>query len=276
MTGWAVEVHAALDAQDDVAGWLVGRTGHAVEERDDGTIIGFAPSESAAHQLESELRSVFPSVSELVCRPLVPMDWSTRWREGLGPRRTGRLTVIPSWLLVPPDSDVIVALDPENAFGSGEHGSTRAALALLERLLVPGMRVIDLGSGSGILAIAAVKLGARHAFGIDIDSEAIPVARRNAERNHATPQTEFLEGDALVLASLCQPADLILSNILREPNVQLLPVIRAALTQDGIAIFSGMEESEAPLFRPELEQAGFRSLQELIDDGWWATAAVRQ
>jgi ribosomal protein L11 methyltransferase len=149
-------------------------------------------------------------------------------------------------------------------------------LGLLERLLVPGMRVIDLGSGSGILAIAAVKLGARHAFGIEIDPEAMPVALRNAERNLVEARVQFLEGDALVLAPLCGPADLILSNILREPNVQLLPMIGAALAPDGIAVFSGMEQSEAPLFRPELERAGFHPLAEAVDEGWWAIAAVRR
>ena len=82
-------------------------------------------------------------------------------------------------------------LDPETAFGSGEHGSTRAALTLLERHLVPGHRVLDLGSGSGILAIAAVKLGAAMAIGIENDAEANEVARRNAERNGVSPPSSF-------------------------------------------------------------------------------------
>jgi ribosomal protein L11 methyltransferase len=276
MTWWAVEVHAAPEAQEEVASWLVGHTGHAVEERDGRIIVGFAPSEYFARQLESELRSTFPSIIASGFHPVETVDWGTRWREGLGPRRTGRLTLLPSWIPAPADSDLIVALDPETAFGSGEHGSTRAALALLERLLVPGMRVIDLGSGSGILAIAAVKLGARHAFGIEIDPEAMPVALRNAERNLVEARVQFLEGDALVLAPLCGPADLILSNILREPNVQLLPMIGAALAPDGIAVFSGMEQPEAPLFRPELERAGFHPLAEAVDEGWWAIAAVRR
>ena len=78
---------------------------------------------------------------------------------------------------------VVVLMDPENAFGSGEHGSTRAALTLLEALLRPGDRVLDLGSGSGILAIAAARLGAGRAVGVEVDAEANTVAVRNAERN---------------------------------------------------------------------------------------------
>jgi ribosomal protein L11 methyltransferase len=146
---------------------------------------------------------------------------------------------------------------------------------LLGRLLWPGSRVIDLGSGSGILAIAAVKLGARRAIGIEIDPEAMPVALRNAERNGVAEQVKFLEGDAAALTALCAPAELILSNILRGPNVELLPVIGDALVPGGVAIFSGMEQTEAAHFLPELERAGFQPVDQATDEGWWATAAVR-
>jgi ribosomal protein L11 methyltransferase len=166
-------------------------------------------------------------------------------------------------------------LDPESAFGSGEHGSTRAALTLLERHLRPGDRVLDLGSGSGILAIAAAKLGAASAVGIENDAEANPVARRNAERNGVRAAVDFLEGDAGDLAPLLGPADLLLSNILRLVNTALLPAIVAALRPGGLAIFSGMEELEAPLFRPVLETAGLVLRDEVTDTGWWAVAAAR-
>ena len=129
------------------------------------------------------------------------MDWSVRWREGLGPRHFGRLTVVPSWIpQARTPSETTVVLDPETAFGSGEHGSTRAALRLLERQLRPGDRVLDLGSGSGILAVAAIKLGARRAIGIESDAEANAVARRNAARNGVAAQVEFLDGDRAATA----------------------------------------------------------------------------
>src|SRR5918998_6444283 len=168
-------------------------------------------------------------------------------RDGLSPRRFGRLTVVPSWLPEAASSDDhTVVLDPETAFGSGEHGSTRAALTLLEQLLQSGHRVLDLGSGSGILAIAAVKLGAARAIGIEIDPEANEVATRNAERNGVSGRVKFLEGDAGVLAPLAGPAEVILSNILRAANTALLPTIPGTLAAGGVAIFSGMERDEAP------------------------------
>jgi ribosomal protein L11 methyltransferase len=164
-------------------------------------------------------------------------------------------------------------LDPETAFGSGEHGSTRAALTLLSRLLRPGDRVIDLGSGSGLLAIAAIKLGAARAIGIEIDAEANEVAARNVARNGVSDRVEFLEGDAAVLAPLVGPADLLLSNILRAVNTALLPVITRAVRPGGIAIFSGMELPEAEEFRRILTAAGFQLVQETLDAGWWGVAA---
>jgi ribosomal protein L11 methyltransferase len=275
MTWWAIDVRPDPARREWTGAWLVARTGQAVEERDDGTLVTFAEDERTADALVAALAAECGARVETSRRALDPVDWTTRWREGLGARRFGRLTVVPSWLDQPPDGGATVRLDPETAFGSGEHGSTRAALALLERHLRPGDRVLDLGSGSGILALAAVKLGAARAIGIDNDAEANPVAWRNARRNAVDANLEFLEGDAGDLAPLLGPADLLLSNILRTVNTALLPAIVAALRPGGIAIFSGMERAEADLFRPMLAAAGLSAVDEVEDAGWWAVAAVR-
>ena len=270
MSWWAVEVETAPERREVIGAWLVARTGQAIEERSDGKLVTFAEDEPGAEELIAEL--LREHRVRAVRRPLENVDWSVRWRDGIEPRRFGRLTVTPSWIPVPAEG-ITVVLDPESAFGSGEHGSTRAALTLLERHLGPGDRVLDLGSGSGILAIAAVKLGAERATGIEVDEDANDIARVNAERNGVAASVEFLTGDAADIAPLLGPADLLLSNILRNVNTVLLPSIAAALRADGLAIFSGMETAEAPLFRPELEGAGFSIIDETIDAGWWAVAA---
>ena len=276
MTWWAIDVRTAPERRERTSAWLVAHTGQAVEERDDGTLVTFAEDQPAATALIAALAAAEGAPVDAEPRPLEAVDWSTRWRDGLGSRRFGRLTVMPSWIAEAgrPDTSAVV-LDPENAFGSGEHGSTRAALVLLERHVRLGDRVLDLGSGSGILTIAAAKLGAARAVGIENDPEANLVALRNAERNAVRGRVEFLDGDAADLTRLLGPADLVLSNILRTVNVTLLSAIAAALRPGGLGIFSGMEPAESALFRPELVAGGFMVRDEVEDAGWWAVAAVR-
>jgi ribosomal protein L11 methyltransferase len=278
MGWWAVDVTPSQPTitGDALAAWLVGHTGQAIEQRDDGTLVTFAEDEAGAAALIHALAfSTDPSARAHI-RPLEAIDWTNRWRDGLGPRRFGRLIVTPSWS--DPNAgpaDVVVVIDPEMAFGTGEHGSTRAALTLLERHLHAGHSVLDLGSGSGILSIAAIRLGAARATGIEIDAEANVVAMRNAELNGVTATCTYLDGDAGQLAPLLGPVDLLLSNILRTVNVSLLPAIHQALVPRGLAIFSGMEEAEAPLFRPVLAEAGFAIVDEVLDAAWWAVSVRR-
>jgi ribosomal protein L11 methyltransferase len=275
MTWWAIDLRPSPEQLDRMSAWLVSHTGHAVEERPDGTLVTFAADEPSADALMTALRLASDEPLSIARRPVEDVDWSVRWRQGLAARRFGRLTVVRSWIPEASHPDrFTVVLDPETAFGSGEHGSTRAAMTLLDQLVRPGDRVLDLGSGSGILAIAAVKLGAVRAIGIETDAEANLVAARNADHNEVSRQVELLEGDAGVLAPLVGPAELILSNILRSVNTELLPVIRAALAPTGIAIFSGMEPPEAEAFRSAVEAAGLRVIAETVDAGWWAVAAA--
>jgi len=278
MGWWAVDVTPSVPGATGhaLAAWLVSHTGQAIEERDDGTLVTVAETEAGAHALIGALAGSTDPAATARLRPLDTVDWSTRWRDGLGPRKFGRLVVAPSWSDARADpNEVVVVLDPEMAFGSGEHGSTRAALSLLVRHLQAGQAVLDLGSGSGILAIAAVRLGAARATGIEIDAEANLVAVRNAERNGVASSCRFLDGDAALLAPLLGPVDLLVSNILRTVNATLLPAIRDALGVGGIAILSGMEEAEAPLFRPALRAVGFDIVAEVLDAGWWAVSARR-
>jgi ribosomal protein L11 methyltransferase len=279
MAWWAVDVTPSVGSGSGaaLAAWLVTRTGQAVEEQGDGTLVTFAEDETTADTLIAALAESPDPSATARRRTLEAVDWTTRWRDGIEARRFGRLVVAPSW--VDPratEGEVVVVVDPEMAFGTGEHGSTRAALSLLARQLRPGDTVLDLGSGSGILSIAAVKLGATRGIGIEIDGDAIVVAERNAAQNGVSARCTFLEGDAADLAPLLGPVDLVLSNILRTVNLTLLPVIGSVLRPGGLAIFSGMEESEAPLFLPELSSAGFEPISELRDAGWWAVAARRR
>ena len=173
---WRISVDCRPEDTDAVAAALVAATGQGVEEPADGRLLTVETSEENAKRVVGALVASFPALEGIVT-PLDPVDWSVKWRDGIITRRFGRLVVTPSWLpVVPADNEVLVSLDPESAFGSGEHGSTRAAMTLLERHLKPGDRVLDFGSGSGILAIAAAQLGAVTAIGIEVDDESHPIA----------------------------------------------------------------------------------------------------
>lgn len=274
MSWCAVDVLSSVEARDAVATWLVGWTGQAVEERDDGTLVSFADNAAAAGTLLAQLQQQFGGSVSGTLRPLPDVDWTDRWREGLAPRRIGRLVVTPSWAVPEDTTSPTIIIDPESAFGTGEHGSTRSALVLLDRHLVPGARVLDLGSGSGILAIAAVRLGAVRATGVEVDEEVEPIARGNALRNGVADAVTFVTGDAAALAPLLGPVELLLSNILRSVNVTLLPAIRGSLVPGGLAIFAGMELRERDAFLETLRSAGFRVHDEAVDEAWWSVAAT--
>lgn len=272
---WRVSISCDPMDTDRVAAELVTRTGHAIEEPEPGVILTVATSADDAKRIVGDLAARYTGLEGAVTE-LEPVDWSVRWRDGIITRRFGRLVITPSWLPASADGDeVVVTLDPESAFGSGEHGSTRAAMTLLERLLMPGHRVLDLGSGSGILAIAAAKLGASSAIGIEVDDESLPIAEANAVRNRVSDRVTFLLGDAGELAVLAGPAEVVCSNILRTVNTLLLPDIARALAPGGVAIFAGMEDAEAVLFRPALAAAGFSVIDEVHDAAWWGVAARR-
>lgn len=273
---WRLTITADPAILDTIAATVVAATGQGVEELRRGVVATVLDSEEQARELAGSLEQHF-SLEAVSVERCAAVDWLTHWRDGIITRAFGRLVLTPSWLpATPVDDQVVVTIDPESAFGSGEHGSTRGALALVERHLRPGDRVLDLGSGSGILSIAAAKLGARRAVGIDVDPEAIAVADANARKNSVDGAAVFLLGGAGELAPLVAPAEVICSNILRSVNTLLLPVVCRSLADRGTAIFAGMEVPERGLFLPVLESHDLEPVDELDDAGWWSVAARRR
>jgi ribosomal protein L11 methyltransferase len=148
-------------------------------------LVAYFPPEAPAEPvlaLARECRSVRVSGPERV----PPTDWAHEWRRGLRPRRVARLWIRPSWCEVEGTPELM--LDPQQAFGSGEHASTRLALELLIAALQPGDRILDLGTGNGVLALAALRCGARGAVGCDLDLVACREAAENGLRNGLRPQ----------------------------------------------------------------------------------------
>jgi len=170
-------------------------------------------------------------------------DWEREWMENFHPMRFGRrLWICPSWREAPEPDAVNVLLDPGLAFGTGTHPTTSLCLEWLDGQDLTGKTVVDFGCGSGILAIAAIKLGAAKVIGIDIDPQAILASRDNAERNGVSDKLElFLPQD--------QPegiqADIVVANILAGPLRELSPVIKSLVKSGGDLAISGVLETQA-------------------------------
>ncbi|HTF16111.1 MAG TPA: 50S ribosomal protein L11 methyltransferase [Burkholderiales bacterium] len=167
-------------------------------------------------------------------------DWVAKSREQFGPIRvSAHLWIVPTWRTSPEPDAINLVLDPGLAFGTGSHPSTRLCLQWLERHITGGETVLDYGCGSGILAIAALKLGARRAVGVDIDPEAVVAARANAQRNGVAG--EFLEGRA----PLTFTADVVIANILANPLKLLAPMLASRCRHGGEIALSGILSDQA-------------------------------
>ncbi|KGK17503.1 50S ribosomal protein L11 methyltransferase [Vibrio navarrensis] len=170
-------------------------------------------------------------------------DWEREWMDNFHPMKFGeRLWICPSWRDIPDPSAVNVMLDPGLAFGTGTHPTTALCLQWLESLDLSGKTVIDFGCGSGILAIAAIKLGAEKVIGIDIDPQALLASKDNAQRNGVAEQLEvYLPQD--------QPegllADVVVANILAAPLRELSSIITGLVKPDGLLAMSGVLDTQA-------------------------------
>ncbi|ELC3159499.1 50S ribosomal protein L11 methyltransferase [Vibrio harveyi] len=170
-------------------------------------------------------------------------DWEREWMENFHPMKFGeRLWICPSWREIPEPDAVNVMLDPGLAFGTGTHPTTALCLEWLEGIDLSGKTVIDFGCGSGILAIAAIKLGAEKVIGIDIDPQALQASRDNAERNGVADQLEvFLpqnQPEGLI-------ADVVVANILAGPLRELAPIIKGLVKPNGELAMSGVLDTQA-------------------------------
>ncbi len=211
-------------------------------------------------------------VTELRERVLDEREWQDAWKEHFHALRVGeRIVVAPSWReYEAKPSDIVVRLDPGMAFGTGHHPTTRNCLALLETLVRPGMRVLDVGCGSGILAIASVKLGAASAFGLDVDPVAVRSSRPNVAENGVDGSVELAEGTLPHPGAPAGEFDIVLANISSKVVSELAPHLARAAAPGGVVVASGMIEAQSAAASSRLEQAG-AAPKEWHRSGDWVT-----
>jgi len=244
-----------------------------IEEVDDALVTHVSGQTSANDVLCAVMSASADARVETT--PLPNVDWSERWKLGIHVQSLGALSVAPPWLSADLDPARTIVIEPAMAFGTGEHATTRGVIRLLQRVIRPGDRVADLGTGSAVLAIAAAKLGARRVAAIEIDHDAIGNAEENAARNGVTDRVTIIEGDAAALLPLVAPVELITANIISSVLLELLPGIERALAPGGHAILSGILIAE----RDDMIRAvqpGWRIEAEDEEDAWWSATIARR
>lgn len=257
----------------DVAEQLLALGGTAVQEDGDALVTYLRQPDDADALLAAARRKV-PD-AELQWRWQEDQDWASEWKRGLAPRKlTDHLVVKPTWTewhAAP--GEVVIDIDPEMAFGTGEHATTRGCLRLLDNAMRSGDRVLDVGSGSGILSIAAARLGAKEVVAIEYDPDANLNAVDNLARNGVAERVEIIQrlADSDVLAAL-GGFDLVLANILSGVIRPLLPAFHAALrgSSDPRLIVSGILRSEHSKVTRDAESAGFRVVRTDAEEEWWS------
>ena len=267
------------DLRPLVAEGLVALGGSAVQEEGDVVSTHLPPPEGGdvdriLRQARQLAREVMPGPAAEVEADWVPdEDWARLWKRGIEPRRmTDRIVVRPTWAEHEPEpGDVVLVIDPQMAFGTGEHATTRGCLRLLDDALRPGDRVLDVGSGSGILAIAAARLGAFEVIAVEADADANLNARENLALNGVDGQVQLTEGfaDAELIARL-GTFDLVLANILSSVIRPLLPAFRTALRPGGRLIVSGILQEESGDVLADAGEAGFRAMAVDEEGEWWS------
>ncbi|MGN1282124.1 MAG: 50S ribosomal protein L11 methyltransferase [Succinivibrio sp.] len=180
----------------------------------------------------------------MVATHLEDKNWIRAWMDQFKPLKFGRrLWICPSWLEVSEKDSVVVMLDPGLAFGTGTHPTTALCLGYLDSLDLEGKQVLDYGCGSGILAIAALKLGAKNAVGIDIDEQALIASKENAKRNEVSDRLELYMGNSRSLSVGKSPVTV--ANILAGPLAELEPVIAQLTETGGLLALSGILTEQA-------------------------------
>lgn len=200
-------------------------------------------------------------------------DWATAWKKYYFPTKIGeRLVVVPSWETYEKgENEVVLTMDPGMAFGTGTHETTQLCMRLLEENVVPGAALLDIGTGSGILAVSALLLGAGRAVGVDIDEVAVRVAGENAAANGVSNRVDFIAGD--LAEKVTGKFSIVTANIVADVIIRLIPDLYRFLEPGSVFIASGIIDARENDVIAALEAAGYRVSKRLASGGWVALLA---
>lgn len=243
----------------------------------------FEPGNSFDRSLSSlrlsldRLREAYPGYGSLLIESseMPDEDWSESWKKNYHPLRAGKHIVIkPSWeTLEALPGDHVIEMDPGMAFGSGYHDTTVLCLSLLEKYLMPRYRVIDLGTGSGILALGAALSGAESVLAIDIDPDAVRVAKQNVAHHHLESRIQVQEGN--LLERVEETCDICVANIIADLICSAAVPLLSHIRPGGLLICSGITLERSDEVENHLLRAGYRIVEKQCTEEWTAFCARR-
>ncbi|MCR6544942.1 50S ribosomal protein L11 methyltransferase [Dehalobacterium formicoaceticum] len=231
---------------------------------------------AAFKKQSEEIRSLFPEGRlQITETEVATEDWATSWKAYYKPERIGNRVVIkPSWeSYQAKEGEIIIEMDPGMAFGTGNHPTTAMCIRALEEYVFPGCRVIDVGSGSGILALTAAKLGAGKVLAIDHDPVSIDATRDNITLNGANARVSVVQGD--LASGIKGTADIIVANIIADVIIRLIPQTLALLEKNGIFIASGIIKERLLDVETVLKEHAFL-IEKVMHEGEWVVVIARR
>lgn len=248
----------------------------AFEETDEA-LVAYSPASAwdavGREAVDRWVRSVGLASSVVTETLIEEKNWNEAWEASLQPIEVGPFIVAPTWAKVPESGRTVLYIDPKMAFGTGYHETTRLALKLLATLELEGVRLLDVGTGTGILAIAALRRGAHSAVGVDIDPWSVVNGRENAVLNGVDDRFEVREGSVESVPETGFSFGI--ANIIRSILQPLLPEIAARLAPEAPLLVGGLLLAERDAFVDALRGVGYTAVTEDSENEWWSAVCRR-
>lgn len=245
-----------------------------VEEREDALVFFYSEEEMSALKSTLEANAAPFLTGEISYELIQDRNWNEEWEKTIKPIHVGRFWIRPSWELAPtPEGKIELIIDPKMSFGTGYHETTRLMMEAIPEMVVPGDMVLDAGTGTGVLAFSALKMGAKRAIAFDIDPICKENADENAEMNHVSDRFQMLVGTETAVPE--ELFEVVMANINRESLRAMLPALKQFMSNGARLGLAGLLISDREIMLESLKALGLNPIREASEGDWWSIWVVK-
>lgn len=276
-----VEIDDGILTEEDSKAMFVGYVDESIQPLEEHRVIAYLDETQDVTIIRSMVEKGLENIQAfldvgtgaIAIEAMPEEDYENKWKEHYHSFKVGENMIItPIWEdVASTEKDIIIRIDPGMAFGSGTHETTSLCIEALQKLELKGKSVVDVGCGSGILGIAAAKLGAREVTCIDIDENAVTIAKENVMTNHVDSKVSVLHGD--LLEQVKGKKDFVVANIIADVIMMIASDVKTLLTDEGIFIASGIILDKVDATKSKLSEVGFNKVDVVVDGEWAAIVA---